>query len=128
MDVIWSYFSPTRVSEPATRKFGKAAQDLEATSIQRVVRIFVRWKLLLLLVAIAAPGPGYDTSTRILFHQARGSAESWFARAAEYLIQRLTKWDGIYFATASVRGHMYEQEWVFSWLLSKTTSLVARGA
>ncbi|KAK4545850.1 hypothetical protein LTR36_002414 [Oleoguttula mirabilis] len=125
MDVLWSYVSPTRISQPATLK-GKAVRHLTETSINRVVRAFAAWKLLLLLVAVASPGPGYDTSTGIFFDQYRTSgSDSWLARAVEHVVLRLTRWDAFYFTTSSERGHLYEQEWAFSWLLSRVTSVVA---
>ncbi|KAK5113293.1 hypothetical protein LTR85_010910 [Meristemomyces frigidus] len=125
MDVLWSYVSPTRISQPATLK-GKAVRHLTETSVSRAVRIFAAWKLLLLIVAVASPGPGYDTSTSILFDQYRSTnSDSWLARAIEYVVLRLTRWDAFYFATSSERGHLYEQEWAFSWLLSRATSTTA---
>lgn len=129
MDVLWSYISPTRISQPASLK-GKAARHLTATSLKRVIRIFVAWKLLLLVVTVASPGPGYDTSTRILFDRYRDntSPHSWTERVVEHVVLRLTRWDALYFATSSERGHLYEQEWAFSWLFSRLTSLIARGA
>ncbi|KAK5130028.1 hypothetical protein LTR08_002544 [Meristemomyces frigidus] len=127
MNVLKSYVSPTRISQPASLK-GKAGRHLAGTSIKRLVRVFVAWKLLLLLAACASPGSGYDTSTQILFDQSRSGSgsHSWLARAFEYVVLRLTRWDGIYFATAADRGHIYEQQWAFSWLMSKFSALVAR--
>ncbi|RMY20391.1 hypothetical protein D0867_04033 [Hortaea werneckii] len=105
---------------------GKAGKRLEETSISRVIRIFWIWKGLLLLVALLAPGQGYDTSTEITFDQdhPRGSG-SWVSEALEHVVLRLTRWDAIYFASSSWRGHLYEQEWAFSWVFSRLSSKAA---
>ncbi|KAH9816329.1 glycosyltransferase family 76 protein [Teratosphaeria destructans] len=85
-------------------------------------RLFATWKLLVLLLALLAPGPGYDSSTDLLplaqHHHGRG----WI----DHAVQRLTRWDAVYFATTAARGHRYEQEWAFSWLWSRVTSYIAR--
>ena len=90
---------------------------------------FLAWKLLLLVVAATSPGPGYDTSTEILFYQYDSTPPaSWWAGAITHVVLRLTRWDGIYFATLAERGHVNEQEWAFSWALARFTSFIARGA
>ena len=129
MNVIKTYLSPTRISQPATLK-GKAGRHLAGTSVKRLVRVFVAWKLLLLLIACLSPGSGYDTSTQVLFDQSRNhdTTHSWLSSTIEYVVLRLTRWDGIYFATSASRGHLYEQEWAFSWPLSRLTAIVAKGA
>ncbi|KAF2860063.1 glycosyltransferase family 76 protein [Piedraia hortae CBS 480.64] len=81
---------------------------------------FVLWKLLLLAVALSCPGPGYDTSTGIL----HGSSEA--AGLARKAAMRLTRWDALYFSTTAARGHLYEQEWAFSWLLSRFVSSLSQ--
>ncbi|KAK3709733.1 ER membrane glycoprotein subunit of the GPI transamidase complex-like protein [Vermiconidia calcicola] len=98
--------------------YGRGLRDL--------ITIFLGWKLLLLAIACASPGPGYDTSTQILLDQHASGDETWLARLLERVILRLTRWDGIYFASASTHGHVNEQEWAFSWVLAKVTSGVAR--
>ncbi|RMY35001.1 hypothetical protein D0866_04895 [Hortaea werneckii] len=125
MNVLKTYLSPTRISQPAVPR-GKAGKRLEETSISRVIRIFWIWKGLLLLVALLAPGQGYDTSTEITFDQdhPRGSG-SWVSEALEHVVLRLTRWDAIYFASSSWRGHLYEQEWAFSWVFSRLSSKAA---
>lgn len=95
---------------------------------RQLLLIFAGWKVLLILVACASPGPGYDTSTRILLDQyGSPTSTSLVARALDSLVLRLTRWDGIYFASSSTRGHAYEQEWAFSWVLAKITSAISRG-
>ncbi|KAI7237239.1 hypothetical protein KC330_g3259 [Hortaea werneckii] len=99
MNVLKTYLSPTRISQPAVPR-GKAA--------------------------LSAPGQGYDTSTQITFHpdHSKGSS-SWVSKAIEHAVLRLTRWDAIYFASSSWRGHLYEQEWAFSWLFSRLSSKAA---
>ncbi|RMX91260.1 hypothetical protein D0867_14130 [Hortaea werneckii] len=128
MNVLKTYLSPTRISQPAAPR-GKAGKRLEETSISRVIRIFWTWKGLLLLVALLAPGQGYDTSTQITFDQnhPKGSS-SWVSKVTEHVVLRLTRWDAIYFASSSWRGYLYEQEWAFSWVFSRLSSKAANGA
>lgn len=131
MDVLKTYVSPTRMGTPAVPR-GKAAElqqrHLDRYGIRRLVSIFAAWKALLLVIACASPGSGYDTSTQIFFDQHSSLDEKCiFAKAVEHAILRLTRWDGIYFASASLHGKVYEQEWAFSWALSKSTSLLSRG-
>ncbi|KAI7274704.1 hypothetical protein KC352_g7983 [Hortaea werneckii] len=125
MNVLKTYFSPTRISQPAVPR-GKAGKRLEETSLSRVIRTFWTWKGLLLLVALLAPGQGYDTSTQIAFDQdqAKGSS-SFVSKAIEHAVLRLTRWDAIYFASSSWRGPLYEQEWAFSWVFSRLSSKTA---
>ncbi|KAK3620944.1 ER membrane glycoprotein subunit of the GPI transamidase complex-like protein [Elasticomyces elasticus] len=128
MNIIRTYLSSSRISQPATLR-GKAVQHLEKTSVSRLLPIFFGWKALLLVIAVASPGVGYDSSTKILFDAQRGAHDSWFAKVVEYVLLRLTRWDGIYFASAAANGQqVYEQEWAFSWALSRVNSMLARGA
>lgn len=62
---------------------------------------FTVWKLLILLIARLAPGPGYDTSTTLLPST-----------------NKLVRWDAIYFVEIARRGHIFEQEWAFNGLSS----------
>ncbi|RMY89391.1 hypothetical protein D0861_04285 [Hortaea werneckii] len=125
MNVLKTYLSPTRISQPAAPR-GKAGKRLEETSISRVIRIFWTWKGFLLLVALLAPGQGYDTSTQIAFDQDHtNGSSSWVSKVIEYAVLRLTRWDAIYFASSSWRGHLYEQEWAFSWVFFRLSSKAA---
>ena len=126
-DVLQTYFSPsTRIGRPAMKKLkdGSASKPYLAW----LLAFFAAWKLLLLGVACASPGPGYDTSTRVLFDQYNVQAHSWTSRVVEHLTLRLTRWDALYFSTSSARGHLYEQEWAFSWFMSRLTAILANGA
>jgi len=89
--------------------------------VRQLVLCFVAWKLLLLVVAYASPGPGYDTSTAILYDQDAVQAYT----TLDKLLLRLTRWDALYFTSSSHRGHVYEQEWAFSWALSRVTAVVS---
>ena len=96
--------------------------------IRKLVAFFLAWKLFLLVIACASPGLGYDTSTQILLDHYGSRSESWTARPIELAVLRLTRWDGIYFATLAERGHVNEQDWAFSWLLARSTDRASRCA
>lgn len=89
-----------------------------------LILLFLAWKLLLLAVAFATPGPGYDTSTQLLLLKGYGidglpnpnaSAVAEHYSGVERLVERLTRWDAIYFTSVGSRGRVYEQEWAFGW-------------
>ncbi|KAK8084246.1 GPI mannosyltransferase 2 [Apiospora hydei] len=77
---------------------------------QALVRAFVLWKsvLLLLVVASSLGGPPYDTSTTLVAQRALDFNESALDLGA-----KLTRWDAIYFVQNARRGYLYEQEWAF---------------
>lgn len=134
MDVLWSYLTPHRVGGPAARKgIGSSATPPPPSSagVQHLVLVFIAWKVLLLLVACASPGRGYDTSTQLLLDQSsNGQTEQYnfFALVFQHVISRLTRWDAIYFTRSSERGYVHEQEWAFSWALTRLMSRLAKGA
>ncbi|PGH08492.1 hypothetical protein AJ79_05981 [Helicocarpus griseus UAMH5409] len=91
--------------------------------------LFVLWKLLLLLVIVTSPGPGYDTSTTLLplttgknatgtllGDGANGSLKKWWSSPLmpESLL-KLVRWDAIYFVNIARRGYLFEQEWAFGY-------------
>ena len=129
-EVLQTYFSPsTRIGGPATRKLKNGpANPPSKPYLTWLLAFFVAWKLLLLGVACASPGPGYDTSTRILFDHYHVQSHSWTSRVIEHLTLRLTRWDALYFSTSSARGHLYEQEWAFSWFMARVMAILANGA
>jgi phosphatidylinositol glycan class V len=106
--------------------------------------LFLTWKVLLLAIALG-PGPGYDTSTQLLLFGGYGvnanaaSLEASInlpsaASAAEKgwwlpqrLVERLTRWDAIYFASIGARGRVYEQEWAFGWGWTSLLKLLGNG-
>ncbi|KAK8184117.1 GPI mannosyltransferase 2 [Phyllosticta citribraziliensis] len=79
--------------------------------VRALLLLIVSWKILLLSIAFLSPGPGYDSSSALLLHHP--------------LALRLTRWDAVYFASSAERNHLYEQEWAFSWLLSRLISITA---
>ena len=99
----------------------------EFYGIRRLVVFFLTWKALLLVIACASPGPGYDTSTQILFDQYEPSSASRIGRTIQHAVLRLTRWDGVYFATLAERGHANEQDWAFSWVFAQITDTTANG-
>ena len=133
MDRFWSYVNPTRIEKPANPKDDETLQrehEETQTSVGRVSAIFWAWKALLLGVACASPGLGYDTSTRILLdsYPLTKPTTGTVSLAVEHLVLRLMRWDAIYFASLSTRGHIFEQEWAFSWAWTKINSSFTEGA
>jgi phosphatidylinositol glycan class V len=113
----------------------KTRPNTQAAEFQRrdwgtLIKCFILWKAILLAVACASPGPGYDSSTQILFDQYdeyEQPARTLLGRGIEHLALRLTRWDGIYFSSSAARGHVNEQDWAFSWALARSTSFLSRG-
>lgn len=122
LNILKGYVSPTRIGQPALRK-PKKPPPPPRNYVRELGLYFVAWKLLLLGIAYASPGPGYDTSTAILFNQ--GDVQAY--TALDKLLLKLTRWDALYFASSSLRGHVYEQEWAFSWALSRLTAVISKG-
>lgn len=94
--------------------------------------IFSAWKTLLFIVAVLTPGLGYDTSTDLLFHHddaqlgAGLSANDWKSRILGHILNRLVRWDAIYFASVAHRGYRHEQEWAFGWGFTSLISFVTK--
>lgn len=99
----------------------------QSRELRLLVQLFVLWKALLLLVACASPGPGYDTSTKVLFSaiSTTGGANDELPVWLTYLPSKLVRWDAFYFVPIAQRGYVHEQEWAFGWGFSKLISLVA---
>lgn len=85
---------------------------------------FVLWKSVLLALAAAAPGYGYDTSTSLLVAESNHYAHESFHLG---LTSKLTRWDAIYFVQLARRGHIFEQEWAFGKGLSTVLRLLPGG-
>jgi phosphatidylinositol glycan class V len=92
---------------------------------RQLVAFFAIWKTLLLGVAALSPGPGYDTSTSLVLSAA--GSDKKLTPALLYLIEKLTRWDAIYFTQASRRGYLFEQEWAFGWGFTRVVSFCAVG-
>lgn len=70
---------------------------------------FVVWKFLLLVIIAYSPGPGYDTSTTLLFPE-------WPDQTTlQSSLLRFVRWDSIYFVRIAERGYRFEQEWAFGY-------------
>lgn len=95
--------------------------------VASLLTLFIAWKVVLLTLAVLSPGAGYDTSTQLLF---RGyGVDSTLPNktsASALLAQKLTRWDAIYFASSAERGYQLEQEWAFSWGLTRAIAYLAR--
>ncbi|MCJ1470013.1 ER membrane glycoprotein subunit of the GPI transamidase complex-like protein [Pseudocyphellaria aurata] len=86
-----------------------------------LVLCFTLWKLLLISVAIASPGPGYDTSTTL----PKCDLEEGAIKASSWL-DKFVRWDAIYFTRIAHRGVVFEQEWAFGWGFARLLTLVGR--
>lgn len=112
---------PTPINTPAKASSGGGVTQL--------VTIFLAWKALLLLVACASPGPGYDSSTQLLLDQAgHGQNHGLIPSLVKHVVLRLIRWDAVYFTKSSERGYAYEQEWAFSWAFTRVMARFAAGA
>lgn len=86
------------------------------------------WKTILLLVALSSPGNGYDTSTAVLFAQHdQRSTQSEYIDLMRYALQKLVRWDAVYFTQIAHRGTRFEQEWAFGWGFVRLLGLGGRG-
>lgn len=97
--------------------------------IRALACLFVVWKLLLLCIAYASPGPGYDTSTALLLARAQPSAteNTLLEDFAKRLVSNLVRWDALYFVSVARRGVIFEQEWAWGWGYTKFLALVSKG-
>lgn len=93
--------------------------------LRNLVVLCVAWKLLLLLIAVLSPGTGYDTSAS-LFSQSVAEGRQ-LPLAIQYTLDKLTRWDAIYFVKIADRGYLFEQEWAFGWGFTRLISLCAAG-
>ncbi|OJJ73554.1 hypothetical protein ASPBRDRAFT_194492 [Aspergillus brasiliensis CBS 101740] len=90
--------------------------------------VFLLWKASLLLLAILTPGPGYDTSTTLFpWHRDTSEREGVIPSTLRRISTKLSRWDSIYFTESARRGHIFEQEWAFSYSFSKFINLLAPG-
>ncbi|KAE8451564.1 hypothetical protein EG329_003637 [Mollisiaceae sp. DMI_Dod_QoI] len=78
---------------------------------RKLVAFFLCWKILLLLVALCSPGPGYDTSGSLT----EDSHKKELPVFLRYVLGKLIRWDAIYFIKVSERGYLFEQEWAWGW-------------
>jgi GPI mannosyltransferase 2 len=111
----------------------------ESNPTQALLCIFAIWKTLLLLVVTLSPGPDYDTSTLLLLHgedgydrsspspEINGGHPGWPPRGASRGLEKLVRWDAIYFVKIGERGYLYEQEWAFGWGFTRLIALLTKG-
>ncbi|RMD39198.1 hypothetical protein DV735_g5932, partial [Chaetothyriales sp. CBS 134920] len=81
--------------------------DIDRKPLKRLTAVFAAWKVAIALVALAAPGPGYDSSSTFL-HLSPG------------FLAKFVRWDAVYFTQIAQRGHVFEQEWAFGVGLTTT--------
>ena len=110
----------------AWKPFSRPSND----PIKSLVLIFVLWKFVLVLLAVASPVPGYDTSSLILIkgphlRASHRNFHSEFCTMRERLAINLVRWDAIYFVKTAERGYVNEQEWAFSWVFTRLIAFVA---
>ena len=112
---------------------------LEKTPRTLLVILFLVWKVLLLIITLLVPGPGYDTSTQLLFegfgtksvplsssqHVGQNRIHNW-SIGRDRFIESLTRWDAIYFVSVAERGYVFEQEWAFGWGFTKLLSFLSK--
>ncbi|KAG0648638.1 Glycosylphosphatidylinositol-anchor biosynthesis 18 [Hyphodiscus hymeniophilus] len=82
---------------------------------------FLAWKSLLLIIAFASPGPGYDTSASLTEPAPDSAGE--LPVVLRYLVEKLTRWDAIYFTKVASRGYVFEQEWAWGWGWTRAIAL-----
>jgi Mannosyltransferase (PIG-V) len=75
--------------------------------------IFLSWKTLLFVAALASPGPGYDTSTTLQLLPSSPFQSELTNISNIPLISKFVRWDAIYYIQVAQRGHLHEQEWAF---------------
>ena len=68
-----------------------------------IVLFFTAWKAALIAIALASPGPGYDTSTTLL------------PSHGDLISDAFVRWDAIFFTQIARRGYLFEHEWAFGW-------------
>ena len=124
-DLFNCFISVLRVMS-AWKPFSRPSND----PIKSLVLIFVLWKFVLVLLAVASPVPGYDTSSLILIrghqlHASHRNFHSEFCTTRERLAINLVRWDAVYFVKTAERGYVNEQEWAFSWVFTRLIAFVA---
>lgn len=110
----------------------RSGSSLTLADVRTLSCLFVLWKLLLLCIAYASPGPGYDTSTTLLFARAQPalsaqSENTLLEDFAKRLASKLVRWDALYFVSVAQRGYVFEQEWAWGWGYTNFLGLISKG-
>ncbi|KAI4723498.1 mannosyltransferase [Aureobasidium sp. EXF-10727] len=107
----------------------RSGSSLMLADLRTLACLFCAWKLLLLCIAYASPGPGYDTSTTLLLARAQPSVteNTLLEDFAKRLVSKLVRWDALYFVSVAQRGYLFEQEWAWGWGYTKFLSLISKG-
>ena len=85
------------------------------------------WKLLFVVLALASPGIGYDTSTDVLLAARSPQSPHREYHQFRHGLQKFVRWDAIYFTKIAQRGPLFEQEWAFGWGFTRSLYFGARG-
>jgi phosphatidylinositol glycan class V len=97
-----------------------------SSAVRRLLLVFIGWKLILLMVASASPGPGYDTSTYLLLPQTTKDDHIAY-KILIHVLTRLVRWDGFYFVSVATSGYRHEQEWAFGWGFTTLLNYCGKG-
>lgn len=110
----------------AVRNQASPAYGATAYHLKALLAVFCAWKSLLLAVACASPGPGYDTSTQLLL-RSYPKGGTLATRFLVYMSSKLVRWDAVYYIRVAQRDYLFEQEWAFGWGFTRVVSFVAKG-
>lgn len=106
------------------KRLPNLTMESPALSFKRPIRsliiCFLGWKALLLLIAFASPGLGYDTSTNLIDWNHGG-------KLLTNSLEKLIRWDAIYYVEVASRGYKFEQEWAFGWGFTRVIALCTTG-
>ena len=137
-------FSPISTPQPLFHALGPKGLPIHASNMRSLISsirprplhsprtslclCFVVWKFLLFCIVLISPGAGYDTSTTLLCLGGDNPKPGKGPLPGLQLwLQKLVRWDAIYFTAIARRGYLWEQEWAFGWGQTKLISFVAQG-